>query len=186
MLATREQHMMLGHVGVARGDQPLDHRDHRRRYARWRAARHRAAAPAAPRRRRGSPAAVRSVRSRMRSPLRLGRGVDLVVDVGDVADIAHVVRAVGRAQQAVEHVEHDRPAAHCRYAARVVDRRPAHIHAHVRGIERLERLLAARQRVVEDSGTADHVTAAAPARAASRRVERGQRRRASWNALVIG
>src|SRR5262245_36373423 len=32
---------------------------------------------------------------------------------------------------------------------KVVDRRPAHIHAHVRGIERRERALLARQRIVE-------------------------------------
>ena len=61
-----------------------------------------------------------------------GARVDLVVDVGDVAHIGDVVGAVEMAQQAEQHVEHDdRP----RIAdmGEVVDRRPAHIHAHAAG-----------------------------------------------------
>ena len=56
--------------------------------------------------------------------------------------------AVEMAQQPEQHVEHDhRP----RIAdmGEVVDRRPAHIHAHARGIERGEHPLLARQRIVE-------------------------------------
>ncbi len=60
----------------------------------------------------------------------LGRPrVDLVVDVGDVAHIGDVLGAVEVAQQPEQHVEDDdRP----RIAdmGEVVDRRPAHIHAH--------------------------------------------------------
>ena len=79
----------------------------------------------------------------------LGRArVDLVVDVGDVAHVSDVVGAVEVPQQAEQHVEHDdRP----RIAdmGEVVDRRPAHIHAHARGIDRGEHPLLARQRIVE-------------------------------------
>ena len=52
------------------------------------------------------------------------------------------------AQQAIEHVEDDdRP----RIAdmGEVVDRRPAHIHAHVLRIDRREDFLLARKRIVE-------------------------------------
>ena len=79
----------------------------------------------------------------------LGRArVDLVVDVGDVADVGDVLGAVEMAQQPEQHVEHDhRP----RVAdmGEVVDRRPAHIHAHARRIDRREHPLLARQRIVE-------------------------------------
>jgi hypothetical protein len=74
--------------------------------------------------------------------------VDLVVDVGDVAHIGDVLRAVQVAQQAEQHVEHDgRP--RITDMRVVVNRRPAHIRAHVVGIEWLERLFRARQRVVQ-------------------------------------
>ena len=79
----------------------------------------------------------------------LGRArVDLVVDVGDVAHVGDVLGAVEMAQQPEQHVEHDhRP----RIAdmGEVVDRRPAHIHAHARGIDRGEQPLLAGQRIVE-------------------------------------
>ena len=75
-------------------------------------------------------------------------GVDLVVDVGDVADIGDVVRPIDMAQQPVQHVEHDdRPG--IADMGEVVDRRPAHIHPHIGGIERTERLLLAGERVVK-------------------------------------
>ena len=79
----------------------------------------------------------------------LGRArVDLVVDVGDVADIGHVFGAIEMAQQAEQHVENDHRA---RVAdmGEVVDRRPAHIHAHIRRVERRENPLFARERIVE-------------------------------------
>ena len=77
-----------------------------------------------------------------------GAGVDLVIDVRDVADIGDVILAVEMAQQPVEHIEDDeRP----RIAdmGEVIDRRPADIHAHVGGIDRLEDLLLPGQRIVK-------------------------------------
>ncbi len=83
--------------------------------------------------------------------------VDLVVDVGDVADVSDLrlaFRAIPNAslrqilKQPEQHVEYDhRP----RIAdmGEVIDRRPAHIHAHVVRIERFENPLLARQRIVE-------------------------------------
>jgi hypothetical protein len=60
----------------------------------------------------------------------LGRTrVDLVVDVGDVAHVLDVRLAVERTQQAEQHVEHD-DGARIADMGEVVDRRPAHIHAH--------------------------------------------------------
>ena len=68
--------------------------------------------------------------------------VDLVVDVGDVAHIGDVVGAVEVPQQPEQHVEHDdRPC--IADMGEVVDRRAAHIHAHVCGIERAEHPLLA-------------------------------------------
>ncbi len=79
----------------------------------------------------------------------LGRArIDLVVDVGDVADIFDMLLPVEMAEQAKQHVEHDhRP----RIAdmGEIIDRRPAHIHAHPRRIDRHEIALLARQRIVE-------------------------------------
>ncbi len=77
-----------------------------------------------------------------------GAHIDLVVDVGDVADIGDVLGPIEVPQQPVKHVEHDdRP----RIAdmGKVVDRRPAHIEAHIGGIERHEDLLRAGERVVK-------------------------------------
>ena len=91
--------------------------------------------------------ADRLVERQVRIFLRRAR-VDLVVDVGDVAHVGDVLGAVEVPQQPEQHVEHDhRP----RVAdmREVVDRRPAHIHAHARGIERRERPLLARERIVE-------------------------------------
>ncbi len=51
-------------------------------------------------------------------------------------------------QQPEQQIEHDHGAGVADVGI-VVDRRPAHIHAHVRGIDGLERLLAARQRIIE-------------------------------------
>ena len=77
-----------------------------------------------------------------------GARVDLVVDVGDVAHIGDVALRIEMPQQAEQHVEHDdRP----RVAdmREVVDRRPAHIHAHARRIDRDEVPLGARQCIVQ-------------------------------------
>ncbi len=66
----------------------------------------------------------------------LGRaGVDLVIDVGDVAHIGHAREQLP--QQPGQHVEH-----HHRTGVadmrKVVDGRPANVHPHMRGIERHE------------------------------------------------
>ena len=80
--------------------------------------------------------ADRLVERQVRIFLRRAR-VDLVVDVGDVAHIGDVLGAVEMPQQPEQHIEHDRRP---RVAdmREVVDRRPADIHAHARGIERRE------------------------------------------------
>ena len=58
------------------------------------------------------------------------------------------IRAIDMPQQAEQHIEDDhRP--RIADVGEVVDRRPAHVHAHVAGIDRLKRLLAPRQRVVQ-------------------------------------
>jgi len=75
-------------------------------------------------------------------------GVDLVVDVGDVAHVGNMRLAVDVPQQAEQHVEHDhRP----RIAdiGKVVDRRPADIHADIGRVERPKNALLAGQRIVE-------------------------------------
>ena len=74
--------------------------------------------------------------------------VDLVVDVGDVARVGDVLLAVDVAEQPKQHVEND-DGPRVADVREVVDRRPADVHAHVAGIDRLERLLAPRQRIVE-------------------------------------
>ena len=142
-----EQHMLLGDIGVARRDQPLDQRLHlldvlgRARLDRRR--------QAAERRNIVLEILVGLFGQVADRDAALGRArVDLVVDVGDVADVGDMLGAVEMAQQPVQHVEHDhRP----RVAdmGEVVDRRPAHIHAHARRIDRREHPLLARQRIVE-------------------------------------
>ena len=73
---------------------------------------------------------------------------DLVVDVGDVAHVADVVGAVEVAQQPEQHVEDDDGPRIADMGA-VVDRRAAHVEAHLLGIERREILLAPGQRIVQ-------------------------------------
>ncbi len=145
--------MILCHIGAARGDESLDQRLHRHDVlgGAWLE--------------RGTQAAERGD-VRMKLPLGLLRDpadrlvqrqvgivlrrprVDLVVDVGDVAHIGDVVGAVEMAQQPEQHVEHD-DRARIADMGKVIDRRPAHIHPHPRGIDRRERTLRARQGVVQ-------------------------------------
>ncbi len=180
--ADREEDVMIGLVGMALGDEALDHRDHRRDVVG-----------------RARLGIGRQRQKRLRIGVKflgralgqladgdaggLGGGVDLVVDVGDVADIAHMRRAIGRAQQPVEHVEHDdRP----RVAdmRQVVDRGPAHIDAHGFGIERRELLLAPGERVVRRSKAAQPGCGAG-ARGVSPGSTAGSGP-SSWNTLVMG
>ena len=74
------------------------------------------------------------------------RFVDLVVDVGDVAGVPHL-RIHGR-QQPVQHVEHHRRPA-IADVHQVVDGRTADVHRHAVGVERLERLFAPGEGVVQ-------------------------------------
>ena len=143
-----EEHMALGCIGMAARDQALDQRDHLahvlggpRLDVGWESSK---------------PAHValvgggRALRQRVdRLPVLGGAHHDLVVDVRDIPDIGHA--RIAPLQQPIENVEDDdRP----RIADMdvVVDRGAADIKAHVRRIERHERLFFARQRVVNNQG----------------------------------
>jgi hypothetical protein len=148
-----EEHMPLGDIGVALGDQHFGQRDHLR---------HRLGGARLHGRRQvaeighvglilrvgrfGDPA-DRLVQRQVRKVAR-GAGVDLVVYVRDVADIGDVLRAVGVAQQAEQHVEDDGRAG-VADMGEVVDGRAADIHPHVRRVDRREGRLGAREGVVE-------------------------------------
>ena len=127
----REQHMVLGDIGDAAGDQPLDHRAHRVDIfggARLDGRRQRAER---------RDVLVELALGRLRhlgdrlvewqiGKVALGARVDLVVDVGDVAGVDDVVRAVDVAQEPEQHVEDDdRPGV--ADMGEVVDRRAADI-----------------------------------------------------------
>ena len=145
--------MILGHIGAAIGDELVDHLSHRGdmlRRPRLDGGRQAT--------KRGNvvvelllgllgDAADRLVQRKVRIVLRRPR-IDLVVDVGDVAHIGDVLRSIEMAQQAEQHVEHD-DGARIADMGKVVDRRPAHIHADIARIYGLERLLLASERVVE-------------------------------------
>ena len=123
----REEDMVLGDIGDAAGDEPLDHRAHpldmlsgaRLEGRRQGAQRRDVFAELALGRFRHL--GDRVVEWQVR-PVALGAGVDLVVDVGDVADVDYMLGPVDMAEQAEQHVEHDRPAARCRYGR---SRRPS-------------------------------------------------------------
>ncbi len=135
-------------IGVAGGDQPRDHVDHLRHVlggARLDIGRERAQRRHVLVERLGGALGHRAD-ALARS---LGRGVDLVVDVGDVADIAHMRGAVEIAQQPVEHIE-DNDGPRIADMREVIDRRPADIHADILRVQGLEGFLAAGQRVVQD------------------------------------
>ena len=89
--------------------------------------------------------------AKLRREVRIALGrprVDLVIDVGDVADVSDVALPVDVTEQAVEHVEHDdRP--RITDVREVVNRWPAHIHAHVGRVDWPEFRLVSGQRVVE-------------------------------------
>ena len=134
--------MIFGDIGVTGGDQPLDQRLHlgdvlgRARLDRRPQAAERIDVLVELLLGLLGDDADRFVERQVRILLRRAR-VDLVVDVGDVAHVGDVLGAVEMPQQPEQHVEHDhRP----RIAdmREVVDRRPADIHAHARGIERLK------------------------------------------------
>ena len=106
------------------------------------------------------------VERQVRILLRRARN-DLVVHVRDVAHIGDLVCAVEVAEQAEQHVEHDhRP----RIAdmGKVVNGRPAHVHAHPIRIERRKNPLLPGQRVVELQLHCTVLSGSPRARAASR------------------
>ena len=148
-----EQDVVLGHIGMAARDQLLDQRLHLADML-GRARLHRGA-QAAERvdvlvilalGQRGDLADRRVERQVGIVPG--GARVDLVVDVGDVADVFDVVGAVDVAQEPEQHVEDDRRSG-VADMGEIVDRRPAHIHAHICRVERTEFRLRPRQRVVK-------------------------------------
>ena len=110
----REQHVAFGDIGVAAGDQALDHRDHLRdMLGRPRLDIGRQAAQCGHVVVKRGDGAFGQRGDRLAI---LAGGVDdLVVDIGDVADIADVVLAVDVAQHPIKHVEHDNRPRHCRY-----------------------------------------------------------------------
>ena len=143
----REQHMALGGIGMALGDQPFDHLDHLADILRR------------PRHLAGLQRAQR--RHVVEIPLRGlggdlldtaaafgGAGVDLVVDVGEVAHIGHMVRPIDMAQQPEEHVEHDHIARVPQVGA-IINRWPAEINPHVFRIDRGKDLFSAGLGIVQ-------------------------------------
>jgi hypothetical protein len=81
-----------------------------------------------------------------RFPVLVGALDDLVVDVRDVANVGDAVAAL--AQPASDHVE-DHEHACVSQVAVVVDRHPAHVHAHLAGTQRSELLLRPAEGIVD-------------------------------------
>ena len=149
----REQHVILGDIGDAARDQPLDHHPHRvdilggarlvRRRQRAESGHVFVKLPLGRFRHFGDRLVERQVGKVAR-----GARVDLVVDVGDVADVDDMVGAIEVAQEPEQHVEHDdRPGV--ADMGEVVDRGPADIETHRLRVDRREILLAAGEGVVE-------------------------------------
>ena len=143
--------MTLGGVGVALGDQLTDHLDHRPDLGgRMRRDRRRGDTQ------RAHVIEVESLEPlgdhRRLDPLRLGRGDDLVVDVGDVARVDHVAVGELMLEQPPQRVEHHRRPGVADVRA-AINRRPAHIHRHPARLARHELALLACHRVVQS----DHI-----------------------------
>ena len=145
--------MVLGHIGAAVGEQPLDHGAHladmlgRARFDGRREHAERTHICVELRLGLLGDLADRLVQRQVRIVLR-GARVDLVVHVGDVADIGDMLGAVDVPQQTEQHVEDD-DGPRIADMGVVVDRRPAHIEAHMRRIEGPKRLLPAGERIVK-------------------------------------
>ncbi len=85
---------------------------------------------------------------RKRGEIARGPFVDLVIHIGDVAHIGDMPFPVEPSQEAEEHIEDD-DGSRVADVGQVVNGRSADIEAHVRGIDRNEFALLARERVVE-------------------------------------
>ena len=149
-------------IGVARGDQPRDHRHHLADVFRGAGFRHtqpfgRAVSfdcgPFSPQRIHVGmipgdgflgPLADQVLQGAGGTGLLTAQrlGVDLVVDVGKVADVSDVLRPVDMAQKAVQDVKDDDGPRVAKMGA-VIDRRAADIHPHIGRIDRLEILFPA-------------------------------------------
>jgi len=145
-----KQHMPLRLIGMAEVDQPLDHGDHRRDLA-GRVRRNCGLLDSKGPHVLQIVALVSLGDHRGFNALGLGRGNDLVIDVGDVAGIDEAVGPELVADEPRERVED-----HCRAGVAdmgaAVDGRPAHIHGDPLPVERNEEPLFASKRVVK----ADH------------------------------
>ena len=139
----REQHVILGDVGVAGLEQPLDQGDDFRQMF---------GGPGLDVRRQHAErthilmkgSQVPRCQHADRHALLPGRLVDLVVHVGDIADVD---QPVGAAQQPRQHVEyHAWPGV--ADVGETVDRGPADVHGHPLRIPRLEAFASAREGIV--------------------------------------
>ena len=74
--------------------------------------------------------------------------INLVVDIRDVADISHMSLAIEMPQQAKQHIKHNHRTG-IADMGKVIDRRAADIHPHIRRIDRREGLFLAGECVVE-------------------------------------
>jgi hypothetical protein len=142
-----EQHVAVRRIGVALGDEALDHGDHLRDVLGGAGLdRGRQDAQGGDVRVELACRALREIADR--DPLLPRARVDLVVDVRDVAHVGDVGLAVDLAEQAEQHVEHDhRPC--IADMGIIIDGGTADIHAHIRRVQGGELLLGAGQRVVE-------------------------------------
>src|ERR1700730_10012601 len=144
--------MLLRHVGVTRSDKTLDQHLHRfdmlgcTRLDAGRQASERLhilmELPLGPFRERADGLVQRAVGIFFGRPR-----VDLVVHIGDVAHIDDMIGAVNVAEQPKKHIKHDdRP--RIADVGKIIDRRPAHIEANARGLDRVEPPLLPRPCIV--------------------------------------
>ena len=72
----------------------------------------------------------------------------IVLEVPHIGDVAHITDFIAKVRQVTEHqVESDGRTGMTQMGI-AINGRAANVHAHMRGVQRFERLLATRQRVV--------------------------------------
>ena len=151
-----EQHMPLCGIGMAPGDQPLDHRHHlhdifrRAGFMRGRQGTqspHIGVIPADGLIRQSADDGVQiaGIARFLHLP---GAGVDLVIDIGEIAHIGDVIGAINMAQEPEQHVEHHHGPRIAQMRA-VIDGGAADIHPHIRRIDGRKTLFAAGARIVQ-------------------------------------